>query len=96
MGRVARMEGLLRAALAPEFLAVEDESGLHEGHAGARPEGETHYHVTIVAAAFAGRSRVERQRVVHAALASEFAAGMHALRLTLSTPEEARAAAGPV
>lgn len=96
MGRVARMEDLLRAALAPELLAVEDESRLHEGHAGARPEGETHYHVTIVAAAFAGRSRVERQRTVYAALAGEFAAGMHALRLTLRTPEEARAASGRV
>lgn len=89
MSRAERMEGLLRAALAPASLIVEDESNLHIGHAGARPEGETHYHVAMVAASFAGRSRVERQRVVYAALSGEFANGLHALRLSLRSPEEA-------
>ncbi len=90
-GRAERMEGLLRAAFAPWFLAVEDDSARHAGHAGARPGGETHYRVAIVSAAFEGRSRVERQRAVHAALRAEFATGLHALSLALRTPDEARA-----
>lgn len=92
MGRAERMEDRLRAAFAPGFLAVEDDSARHAGHAGARPGGETHYRVAIVSAAFEGRSRVERQRAVHAALQAEFATGLHALSLALRTPDEARAA----
>jgi BolA protein len=92
--RADRMEGLLRAAFAPELLAIEDQSALHAGHAGARAAdphggGETHYRVAMVAAAFEGRSRVERQRAVHAALDAEFATGLHALSLVLRTPAEA-------
>lgn len=92
--RAERMAGLLRAAFAPAQLAIEDESALHAGHAGARAAdpggaGETHYRVAMVAAAFEGRSRVERQRAVHAALAGEFATGLHALSLVLRTPAEA-------
>ncbi len=94
--RTERMEGLLRAAFAPAHLAIEDESALHAGHAGAREadprgSGETHYRVAMVAAAFEGRSRVERQRAVHAALSGEFATGLHALSLALRTPAEAEA-----
>ena len=92
MGRAERMEGLLRAAFAPGFLVVEDESARHAGHAGARPGGETHYRVALVSASFEGSSRVERQRAVHAALRAEFATGLHALSLVLRTPDEARAA----
>jgi BolA protein len=93
------MAGLLRAAFAPAHLAIEDESARHAGHAGARaadPDGggETHYRVAMVAAAFEGRSRVERQRAVHAALASEFASGLHALSLVLRTPAEVGPEAG--
>ena len=88
-GRAVRMEGLLRAAFAPSFLAVEDDSARHAGHAGARPGGETHYRVAMVSQAFEGRSRVERQRAVHAVLEAEFATGLHALNLTLRSPVEA-------
>ena len=70
-------------------LEVVDESARHAGHAGARPGGETHFRVTIVSAAFSGLSRVERQRRVYAALADEFARGVHALALTTLTPAEA-------
>ena len=91
--RVERMEGLLRAAFAPAYLAIEDESARHAGHAGASPLGETHYRVAMVSAAFEGRSRVERQRAVNAVLAGEFASGLHALSLVLRTPEEAPARA---
>ncbi len=88
--RVERMETLLRAAFAPSVLAIEDQSARHAGHAGASPAGETHYRVAMVSAAFEGRSRVERQRAVNAALAAEFASGLHALSLVLRTPDEAR------
>ncbi len=88
-GRAERMERVLRAAFAPSLLAVEDQSARHAGHAGARPEGETHFQVVMVSAAFEGRSRVDRQRAVNAALGAEFASGLHALSLVLRTPAEA-------
>jgi BolA family transcriptional regulator, general stress-responsive regulator len=72
----------------PIRLAVVDESSRHAGHEGARPEGETHFSVTIVAAAFAGRSRVDRQRLVYQTLARELTTRVHALSLTTLTPDE--------
>jgi BolA protein len=80
----------LNAAFAPTQLVVEDESAKHHGHAGARPEGETHFHVTIVSSAFAGLSRVERQRRVYAALVEELRGRVHALSLTTRTPDEVK------
>lgn len=67
---------------------VVDESALHAGHAGARPDGETHYRVEVVSAAFAGLPRVARSREVHAALEAEFTSGLHALSLRLLTPAD--------
>lgn len=87
--RAARMRTVLEAAFAPARVVVTDDSHHHIGHAGARPEGETHYSVTVVSPAFAGQSRVARSRAVHAALAEEFGSGLHALSLRLATPEEA-------
>lgn len=90
MGPVATaLRNKLTAAFAPARLDIVDESHRHAGHAGARPEGETHFRIEIVAAAFAGRSRVERQRLVYAALAEELKTRVHALQLTTRTPEEA-------
>jgi BolA protein len=86
------IRGKLEKALSPARLEVVDESARHAGHAGARPEGETHFRVTIVAAAFTGKSRVERQRLVYSLLAEEMAARVHALALTTLAPEEDRAA----
>jgi BolA protein len=79
----------LNAAFAPTQLVVEDESAKHHGHSGARPEGETHFRVVIVSPAFAGLSRVERQRRVYAALADELRDRVHALALTARAPEGA-------
>jgi BolA protein len=79
----------LIAAFAPTSLSVEDESGLHKGHSGARPEGETHFRVKIVSAAFEGMSRVERQRRVYAVLADELHERVHALALTALGPRDA-------
>ena len=78
----------LRNAFAPESLRVEDESHHHEGHAGHRPGGETHYRVYIVSDAFRGKSRVERHRMVNAALAAELAGGLHALAIHAAAPGE--------
>lgn len=83
-----RIRQKLGAALKPTRLAVHDDSHRHAGHAGARPGGETHFRVEIVSAAFAGESRVARQRRVYAILADELAERVHALQLTTLTPEE--------
>jgi BolA protein len=79
----------LTRQLAPIRLDIVDESHRHAGHAGARPEGETHFAVTIVSAAFAGHSRVARQRLIYQTLAEELATRVHALSLTTLTPDEA-------
>ncbi len=93
MTRADRLRQILDVALAPERLEIADDSAQHAHHAGARAGGQTHYSVLIVSAAFAGQSRVERSRSVHALLESEFGSGLHALSLTLRTPAEAAAAA---
>ena len=78
----------LSERLAPTRLDIVDESHRHAGHTGARPEGETHFAVTIVAAAFAGLNRVARQRLVYELLADELATRVHALSLTTLAPGE--------
>ena len=78
----------LTDAFQPTRLAIRDDSRLHAGHAGARPEGETHFSIEIVSGSFAGKSRVERQRLVHAVLADELKQRVHALALRTLAPEE--------
>jgi BolA protein len=82
----ARMRRKLEAAFAPAELDVIDESHQHEGHAGARPGGQTHYRVVMRSASLKGLSRIERARAVHAVLAEELAGGVHALALDLAEP----------
>ena len=79
----------LREAFSPESLDVSDESHLHEGHAGHRPGGETHFRVYIVSAAFEGKSRIERHRMINSTLAAELAGGVHALAIKAEAPGEA-------
>ncbi|WPB86092.1 BolA family protein [Sediminicoccus rosea] len=86
--RAERIHAALTQGFAPLRLEVVDDSHRHAGHAGARPEGETHYSVLLVSEAFIGMNRVARSRAVHEALASEFAGGLHALALTLRAPAE--------
>jgi BolA protein len=83
------METQLRKHFAPLHFVLTDESAKHAGHAGARPGGETHYKIVMIADAFKGESRVARQRLVYQALREEFDRGLHALSLDLKTPEEA-------
>ena len=78
----------LRNAFAPESLGVEDESHRHEGHAGHRPGGETHFRLYIVSEAFRGKSRLERHRMINATLVSELQNGVHALAIHASAPGE--------
>ena len=78
-----RITRTLEEAFRPARVNVVDESHLHKGHAGHRPEGETHFRVRIASEAFAGRSRVDAHRMVNAALADEFARGLHALAIQI-------------
>ncbi len=86
--RAQRLTAVLTEAFAPTALQVVDDSAHHAGHMGAAAGGQTHYSILLVSAAFHGMSRVARSRAVHAALAAEFAGGLHALALRLRTPEE--------
>jgi BolA protein len=88
MGASDTIAQKLAAAFAPVELSVEDESARHSGHAGSRPEGETHFRVRIVSKAFEGVRSVERHRRVYAALADELKTQIHALSLTTLTPAE--------
>ncbi len=75
-------------ALAPERLELVDESAKHVGHAGARPGGNTHWRLTIVSAAFAGKSTVARHRLVYAALGDLMQNPIHALAIVARAPGE--------
>jgi BolA protein len=78
----------LTEAFAPESLRVVDESHEHQGHAGHRPGGQTHFRVYIVAEAFRGKSRIDRHRMINATLSTELAGGIHALAIHAAAPGE--------
>ena len=78
----------LTATFAPVALSIDNESHRHAGHHGSPQTGESHFKVAIVAAAFAGKSRIERHRLINAALADLLAGPIHALALTAAAPGE--------
>ena len=78
----------LDAAFQPSRLEIEDDSARHEGHAGARPGGESHFNVVIESAAFNGAAKIARQRMVYRALAEELAGPLHALSVKALAPGE--------
>ena len=78
----------LTAAFAPVALEVVDDSDHHQGHSGAREGGESHFTVTVVAEAFRGLTRIQRQRLVNGALAEELRGPVHALSLRVLAPDE--------
>ncbi len=78
----------LSEAFFPESLDVIDESHLHEGHAGHRPGGETHFRVYIVSKAFKGKTRIDRHRMINSLLAPELEGSVHALALHTFAPGE--------
>lgn len=92
--RLARIEAALRAALAPTRLEIRDDSHLHAGHAGAR-SGRGHFHVTLHSARFHGMPPLARHRAVYAALGSLMDSDIHALSLSLSTPEPSASDVAP-
>lgn len=79
----------LATAFAPATLDVVDESHRHEGHAGHREGGETHFSVYIVSEAFRGKSRLECHRMVNETLSAELKGGVHALAIQASAPGDA-------
>ena len=79
----------LNAAFSPTRLEVVDDSDRHAGHSGAREGGESHFNVLIESSAFAGVSKVVRQRLVYKALAEELAGPVHALSVKALAPGEA-------
>ncbi|MBO1324102.1 BolA/IbaG family iron-sulfur metabolism protein [Acetobacter sp. TBRC 12305] len=91
--RALRVRRTLEARFKPLRLDIQDESSRHAHHVAMTrgPEAgatETHFRVYMVSDAFAGVNRVTRSRMVHDILADEFASGLHALALTLRTPDE--------
>ena len=78
----------LTEAFQPQSLNVVDESHQHEGHAGARPGGQTHFRVYIVSESFKGKTRIDRHRMINQALADDLAAGVHALAIHATAPGE--------
>lgn len=86
--RVAMIRDKLTAALAPVSLEIQDDSAKHAGHVGAR-DGGGHFNVHIVSAAFAGKSPIERHRLVYGALGDAMQREIHALSIQAKSPDEA-------
>jgi BolA protein len=84
-----RIVEIVTRELSPTALQVDDESHLHAGHGGWREGGETHFRIDVVSQAFAGKSRVERHRMVNELLGDAFSRdGMHALAIRARAPGE--------
>ena len=79
----------LNAAFSPQALEVVNDSHHHAHHHSSPNTGESHFSVIVVSPAFAGKSRLERHRMVNAALADELSGKIHALAVTALTPEDA-------
>jgi BolA protein len=84
----AEMLRRLNSALSPTHIDLIDDSEQHRGHGGYNPEGESHFTLRIESAAFAGKNRVERQRMVYAALGSLMEGRVHALSIRSTAPGE--------
>ena len=84
--RVALIDARLRRALAPEEMQISDDSAAHAGHPGAREGG--HFRVLIVSRAFAGKSLLERHRLVYSAVQDLLPGEIHALSIKALTPQE--------
>ena len=78
----------LNSALSPARIELTDDSEQHRGHSGHNPAGESHFCLEIESEAFAGKSRVERQRMVYKALGDLMRERVHALQITARAPGE--------
>jgi BolA family transcriptional regulator, general stress-responsive regulator len=83
----AEMLARLRSALLPTRLELTDDSEQHRGHGGYNPEGESHFSLQIESPAFAGKNRVQRQRMIYAALGDLMESRVHALSIRATAPE---------
>jgi stress-induced morphogen len=88
MGVEQSIREKLNRAFAPAEIEVVNDSHRHAGHRSSPGTGESHFSVTVVSTAFAGKSRLERHRMVNAALADELTGPVHALAVSALTPEE--------
>ena len=84
----AEMLARLNSALSPTRIDLIDDSEQHRGHGGYNPAGESHFTLRIESEAFAGKSRVERQRMIYAALGDLLQARVHALSIKAKVPGE--------
>lgn len=83
MNRQERIAAKLEAIFSPDHLEIIDESHKHAGHAGAKPEGETHFRIEISSPTFKGQTHVQAHRQINESLKDEFASGLHALSIHL-------------
>ncbi len=88
MSVAGQIHSILNEEFAPQSLEVKDDSAKHAGHSGARPQGESHFTVTIVSDKFKGMGRVARHRAVYAPLQPLFDQGLHALAIEAKAPGE--------
>ncbi len=84
----AEMLRRLNSALSPTSIELVDQSEQHRGHGGYNPAGESHFGLRIESAAFVGKTRVERQRMIYAALGDLMDARVHALSIRATAPGE--------
>jgi BolA protein len=84
----AEMLRRLDSALSPTRVELVDDSEQHRGHGGYNPAGESHFTLRIESAAFAGKNRVERQRMIYSALGDLMRERVHALSIRASAPGE--------
>ena len=84
----AEMLRRLDSALSPTRIALIDDSEQHRGHGGYNPAGESHFSLSIESPAFAGKSRVQRQRLVYSALGELMDGRVHALSIRATAPGE--------
>jgi len=82
------IENILKSAFQPVFLAVTDDSQEHAGHPEAVKSGGGHFCVLVVSAKFAGKSPLERHRLVYQCLQDRIKKGIHALAIRALTPQE--------
>ena len=78
----------LNSALSPIRISLIDDSEKHRGHGGYNPSGESHFSLEVESAAFAGKSRVERQRMIYKALGELMQERVHALSIRATAPGE--------
>ena len=81
------IEKILQEKFSPVSLEITDESHLHQGHAGWREGGESHFRVDIVSAQFGGLTRIQRHRAINEALAELLVTQIHALAISANVPE---------